>query len=858
MRKLYRTWFRSRAFRGDGKSERGGESSAGGHTAGDASSNFEYSSQSSREGASQYTAPTSSLEGGDISFASSASRSAAGGRRPAAGPPIVRPRAPSPRPRGGSGPNATTTTPTPRGEAKRIRTGRRIERGEDGGDVMTPPREEGRRRRTAAAPEPRRKERRRGRRRAAPEADAVADGPPPGDDGDLGAEATTAGSAAEAGAGPLAEGSPPTAAADSALGDAAAGLLYASASDDAEDDDDDDEEEEEEEEIDDEGFPTPASKPPPRAEPKQASPQSVADPAAMTSFPQYGSAATAGGGSSDSDRRPSAARLARPGRRRRRPRRHRRVPSYDDSTTLADDEGTAGPSTVADLDEEEEDDDEDYDGAFGTLRRALFRNRTLDRVHDFLVGGRACGLGGSVGAIRAGCAEGCADDADLVADLGDEFGRRSVEEDSLNGIEDEEEEHTIGTAGDECSVEVSLNRPREEPKGTKKKPSRGRARRQRRRGRSPTAKHGYNSDGGESLRNSSRSRSRTGESLSLADCAEGYDDEDVDEGGEAIVGAAVAYVRAEEPDEDLDEEPGEEPVEELADATAGEGDHPPPPSPGDAGVGRADVAAPTDVVSEGVLSRDRAEWMAMTWGRGGDDARPTERGESSGELALGENAVEGYFKKLVSIGIQLALNEPLGAEEDDGGRDLRRSGKMFLEFGTRNPVDRNFDHPRLTWTSDDDDDGRRTSRCIELLDIRSIREPTPAQAERRPSAAPSRSFVLSTNGGEAHLFEAVDETQAERIGAALRGIVSRLARKIVMGENDWLVGMMLSSKKGGAGAPRPGGGVVPTKPEGADVLDAVASATDRLVGTTALMKQAHVMRSSMRSTGQKGAKQRWL
>jgi len=226
------------------------------------------------------------------------------------------------------------------------------------------------------------------------------------------------------------------------------------------------------------------------------------------------------------------------------------------------------------------------------------------------------------------------------------------------------------------------------------------------------------------------------------------------------------------------------------------------------------------------------------------------------------NAVEGYFKKLLSVGIQLLLNDPPTSSESDVPR-LNRSGKMFLQFGTTARSDGlgKFEDPRLLWT-----DGQDVSYTLELLDIQSIRQPSPLELDiSYPFAIPAHSFFLTTtnniisndvnksnsNESDAHfghtslLFEAVDELQMTRVTTALRGIIGKLAKKIILGENDWVVQMMSASSV-------PGGRAVMSDTlddlEGSSVVPrAMADVTDHLVKKTTLMKRAQERRSKLRS-----------
>lgn len=197
-------------------------------------------------------------------------------------------------------------------------------------------------------------------------------------------------------------------------------------------------------------------------------------------------------------------------------------------------------------------------------------------------------------------------------------------------------------------------------------------------------------------------------------------------------------------------------------------------------------------------------------------------------------------QKLLSVGIQLLLNDPPNATEHSGPR-LNRSGKMFLRFreaATPDGLGR-FEQPRLLWT-----DGKGVSYALPLLDIQSIRRPTPRELDNSyPFAIPAHSFLLSTrrdgegDEGDGHrslLFEAVDEVQMTRVMTALRGIIGKLARKIIMGENDWLAQMMQAASLGSKGSD-----AVPC---------AMTNVTDHIVTQTALMKKAHRRKNQLQST----------
>ncbi len=129
------------------------------------------------------------------------------------------------------------------------------------------------------------------------------------------------------------------------------------------------------------------------------------------------------------------------------------------------------------------------------------------------------------------------------------------------------------------------------------------------------------------------------------------------------------------------------------------------------------------------------------------------------------------------------------------------------------------------------------SHTIELLDIQSIRQPLLSEVEG--GYIPEHCFFLSTHNGMRLLFEAMDESQVTGITMALRRLVSRFSRKIVTGENDWLVQLMLASVGDG--------GRVSTLAEVEEVLPmAVADVADHLVKNSTLVQRAQTRKADSR------------
>ena len=160
---------------------------------------------------------------------------------------------------------------------------------------------------------------------------------------------------------------------------------------------------------------------------------------------------------------------------------------------------------------------------------------------------------------------------------------------------------------------------------------------------------------------------------------------------------------------------------------------------------------------------------------------------------------------------------------------------MFLKFGNAQPNGQ-FDHPQLCWADDND---ANSYYHLELLSIQSVRKPTMFELENYTQAIPAHSFLVVTTDGTSLVFEAVDEAQMNRVSSALKWIIARLAKNIIMGENDWMIQMMVAAAGGVQNFDMDLESVVP---------DVKADCTDHLVKKTTLIGQAQKRRSHLRTT----------
>lgn len=200
-------------------------------------------------------------------------------------------------------------------------------------------------------------------------------------------------------------------------------------------------------------------------------------------------------------------------------------------------------------------------------------------------------------------------------------------------------------------------------------------------------------------------------------------------------------------------------------------------------------------------------------------------------LDAASSFIDGYFKKLISVGIQLLLHDP--PTKVGGSTHTQRRGKLFLRFDASTAAADGG--PHFLWK--DDESSRSSSpfwpalpsgvgggvtttpprssspsspyrsingeHRINLFDISSIQKPTLLELEKYPFATPGNALFLSVKGGKSDddvedkpavlVLEAMDEIQATRAASGVRGIVAKLARSVIAGDDGWVGRMMMSA-----------------------------------------------------------------
>ena len=142
-----------------------------------------------------------------------------------------------------------------------------------------------------------------------------------------------------------------------------------------------------------------------------------------------------------------------------------------------------------------------------------------------------------------------------------------------------------------------------------------------------------------------------------------------------------------------------------------------------------------------------------------------------------------HAKKLLTEGIQLLRSEDDSARESSG----KTPGLLFLKMGQTEE-----DH-HLVW----EDTETKKSLLFSIFEIMTIKrvnsDDTKGGSNVNLNEMSSRSLCMTLKDGTLLFFEAVDETQINRIRKVLKGIVAWYTRQMVLGDQEKL-GQILQNK----------------------------------------------------------------
>eukprot|EP00984_Skeletonema_dohrnii_P028764 scaffold18862_cov129-Skeletonema_dohrnii-CCMP3373.AAC.4 len=137
-----------------------------------------------------------------------------------------------------------------------------------------------------------------------------------------------------------------------------------------------------------------------------------------------------------------------------------------------------------------------------------------------------------------------------------------------------------------------------------------------------------------------------------------------------------------------------------------------------------------------------------------------------------------HRKKLLTEGIQLLRSEHDSARESSSGKT---PGLLFLKLG------QNEEDHHLVW----EDTETKKSLLFSIFEIMTIKrvnsDDTKGGSNVNHNEMSSRSFCMTLKDGTLLFFEAVDETQNNRIRKVLKGIVAWYTRQMVLGDQEKLV-----------------------------------------------------------------------
>ncbi|KAL7485815.1 hypothetical protein ACHAW6_011420 [Cyclotella cf. meneghiniana] len=159
--------------------------------------------------------------------------------------------------------------------------------------------------------------------------------------------------------------------------------------------------------------------------------------------------------------------------------------------------------------------------------------------------------------------------------------------------------------------------------------------------------------------------------------------------------------------------------------------------------------------------------------------------------------VDGYFKKLLSVGIHLQLNDP---PNNQTTHCQKRQGKLLLRFNGRT-VDQ-IEAPFFTWVDMKGNPSLFSApeatdkvESIMLSDIQIIRKPRESELDGYPLVTAEHCFVMSLQNGNTLFFEAINDIQMKRVTIGLNGILHVLERDIKTGDYSWILQSLQSVKR---------------------------------------------------------------
>jgi hypothetical protein len=159
---------------------------------------------------------------------------------------------------------------------------------------------------------------------------------------------------------------------------------------------------------------------------------------------------------------------------------------------------------------------------------------------------------------------------------------------------------------------------------------------------------------------------------------------------------------------------------------------------------------------------------------------------------------DGCFKKLLSMGMQLQINDPPGLNET---HRRKRMGKLLLRFN--GSTEGKFEAPFFIWKDMNNQpstfsapDETNKVESILLSDVKTIRKPREAELEGYSLVTPTHCFVLALLNGVTLFLEAVDALRMDRVTAGLNGVLNKLEQDInTRGDYTWIMKSLECVKK---------------------------------------------------------------